>query len=152
MEHYKAGRYIEAVSAYEEAVAAKPDYAPCYVNLTLALLKRNRPDDAVRAAQQAVKLAPQAGAAHYHLGNALSAKNRWNEAVTEYVRAFELDQTQLNGLVAAGHLLMDHGLTPKALETWNLFLATAAPNHPRRAEVEGEIGRAQGGPGLISKF
>lgn len=152
MEHYKAGRYAEAVSAYEEAVAARPDYAPCYVNLTLALLKRNRPDDAVRTAQQAVRLAPRAGAAHYHLGNAFSAKGRWNEAVTEYVRAFELDGTQITGLVAAGHLLLDHGLTPKALELWKKFLKIAAPDHPRCAEVEDEIRRAEGRPGLISKF
>jgi tetratricopeptide (TPR) repeat protein len=152
MEHYKAGRYAEAQAVYEEATRAKPDYAPCWINLALVFLKRNRPDDAVRAAQQAVALAPQTGAAHYHLGNAFSAKGRWNEAVTEYSRAFELDRTQFNGLIAAGHLLMDHGLTDKALEMWGKYRIAAPPDHSRRGEVEDEIGRVGNRPSLISKF
>jgi tetratricopeptide (TPR) repeat protein len=152
MEHYKAGRWPEAIAAYEEAVTARPEFAPCWVNLAFAYNKRGKPDDAVRAAQRAVAIAPQAAAAHACLGTAQAAKGRWNEAVSEYVRAFELDKAQFGGLATAGHLCMDHGITAKAVELWTTFLATAPPEHPRRAEIEEQLKDAGGGPGLISKF
>lgn len=152
MEAYKAGRFPEAIQAYEEALAAKPDYVACWINLAVALTKRERFDDAIRAGQKAVALAPQLGPARYHLGNALAAKGRWNEAVSEYARAFDLDKGTVTGLALAGHLCMDHGLTQKALEFWRTFLATAPADHPRRAEVEAEMSQSSGGPSLISKF
>ncbi len=152
MELYKAGKYAEAVAAYEEAVALKPDYAACYVNLTLGYLKRNRPDDAVHAAQRAVALAPQAAQGHHYLGNALNAKGRWNEAVSAYVRAFELDKAQCGNLVLAGNLCMDHGLTPKAVELWKQFLVAAPADHPKRNEAEEQLQQVGGGSRLISKF
>jgi tetratricopeptide (TPR) repeat protein len=152
MEHYKAGRYPEAIEAYEEAVAARPDFAPCWLNLAYAYNKRGKPDDAVRAAQRAVAIAPQAAPAHACLASAHAGKGRWNEAVSEYVRAFELDKAQFAGLATAGHLCMDHGITAKAVELWNLYLGTAPADHPRRAEVEGQLRDAGGAPGLISKF
>jgi len=152
MEHYKAGRLAEAAAAYEEAVAARPEYAPCWLNLTYAYNKLGRPDDAVRAAQRGVALAPQVAAAHTCLAGAQVGKGRWNEAVSEYVRAFELDRSQFGGLATAGHLCMDHGITAKAVEIWTMYLSAAPADHPRRAEVEGELRSASGGPGLISKF
>lgn len=152
MEQYKAGRFAEAISAYEEAVAAKPEYAPCWINLAYALHKSARPDDAVRAALRAVALVPQVGAAHACVASVQAGKGRWNEAVSAYVRAFDLDKTQVAGLATAGHLCMDHGITAKALELWNTYLATAPADHPRRAEVEQQVREASGSPGIISKF
>ncbi len=152
MEHYKAGRYAEAIAAYEEAVAANPGYAPCWLNLAWACTKSGKPDDAIRAATRGVALAPQAAPAHGCMAAAHAAKGRWNEAVSEYVRAYELDKAQFGGLATAGHLCMDHGINAKAVELWNLYLAVAPPDHARRAEIEGEVRTATGGAGLISKF
>lgn len=152
MELYKAGKHADAIVAYEEAVALKPDYAPCYINLIFAYLKRNRPDSAVHAAQRALALAPQAGQAHYAYGNALNAKGRWNEAVTAYVRASELENSQVGALVLAGNLCMDHGLTPKAIELWKKFLSAAPAEHPKRKETEEQLQQAEHGPKLISKY
>ena len=152
MPGHKAGKHADAIVAYEEAVALKPDYAPCYVNLTFAYLKRNRPDDAVRTAQRALAVAPQAGQAHYALGHALNAKGRWNEAVTAYVRASELEKVQVGALVLAGNLCMDHGLTPKAIELWKQFLTAAPAEHPKRKEAEEQLQQAEQGPKLISKY
>lgn len=151
MERYRAGDYDGAIMAYEDATTQKPDYAPCLVNLALAYLKRNRLDDAIRAGQRASALAPQAGAARYHLANAYAAKGRWNEAVSEYVRAFELDSGQLTALLLAGNQCMDHGLSAKAIELWNRFLAAAPPDHPRRAEAEAQL-RHAAAQGPITRF
>jgi tetratricopeptide (TPR) repeat protein len=152
LEHYKAGRYAEAAEAFRAAVAAAESYPPGWVNLALALIKIGKHDDAIRAAQRAVELVPRYGGAHYQLGNAFAAKGRWNEAVHEYLRAWELDPTQLNAPVLAGHLLLDHGMSEKALDIWKRYLAAAPPDHPKRAEVEAEIARASARPPAISKF
>ncbi len=152
MEHYRAGRLNEAIEAYEAAVAQRPDYAACFLNLSLAYLKKNRGDDAVNAARRASDLAPQAGQARLHLANALSARGRWNEAVSEYVRACDLDKNQFVGLLLAANLLMDHGVDAKAIELWQKFLAAAPPDHPRRAEAEEQLKQAQSGETPFAKF
>jgi tetratricopeptide (TPR) repeat protein len=152
MEFYKSGLLPEAIAAWEGAVAQKPDFVPCHINLSLAFLKKSRPDDAIRAAQKAVDFAPHHGACHFHLGNALSAKGRWNEAVTAYARAFELDRLQLNALILAGALLLDHGLEDRALEFWKRFLAAAPADHPKRLEVQTEVAAYESRKPLIRKF
>ena len=152
MDFHKAGRYAEAVAAYEEALAGRGDYAACWVNLALAQLKRGRPDEAIRAAERAVGLAPQAGQARFQLASALSAKGRWNEAVTEYTRAADTDPAQCASFLFAGNLCMDHGLAAKAVELWKRFLSAAPADHPRRTEAEEQVRSAESGPGLISKF
>jgi len=139
LDAYKAGNLAAAIEAWEGAVAAHPGYAPGLINLSLAYVKKGRPDDAIRAAQQAVELTPKHGASRHQLGNALAAKGRWNEAVTEYLRAHELDPAQLVSLANAGVQLLDHGLEAKALETMNRFLALAPADHPRRREIEEQV-------------
>ena len=152
MDFYKQGKFAEAVQAYEEAIAQRPDYAPCYINLSLALLKRGKPDDALHAAQRALDLSPQTGAVRYHFGNALLAKGRWNEAVTEYARAWELDKGQINALFLAGTLCMDHGVTAKAIELLKSFLVAAPPDHPKRGEAEESIRVMERGTTGISRY
>ncbi len=152
MEHYRAGRYAEAIEAYEAAIAARPDFAACHLNLSMAYLKRNRLDDAIHAAEHATQLAPQAGQARYHLANALNAKGRWNEAATEFLRAVEMDKNLIAGLATAAGLLYDHGVWDKGIALWKRFLAEAPPDHPRRSEAEEQLRLAEGGNKPFSKF
>jgi tetratricopeptide (TPR) repeat protein len=153
MEAYKAGDLAGAVRAYEQAVELKPDYAPCLVNMCVALLKMGKPDTALQAALKAAQLAPKAGMCRYHLGHAYKAKNRWNEAVTEYVHAFELDNAHVAGMHFAAELCMDHGHSSKAIAYWGIFLKKAPPDHPRRKEAEEALAHAQSpGKGLISRY
>ena len=152
MEAYKGGDLAGAIEAWEAAVAANPAYAPCLVNLSLAYVKKQRPDDAIRAAQKAVELAPKHGPTRHQLGNALSSKGRWNEAVTEYLRAFELDPAQLNSLANAGIQLLDHGMEAKALEVMNRYLAAAPPDHPRRKDIEEQVAQHSKMKRTVSRF
>jgi tetratricopeptide (TPR) repeat protein len=152
MELYKSGRLPEAIEAWEAAVAQTPGFAPGYINLTLAYIKKNRPDDAIHAAEKAVSLAPHHGACHATLGNAYAAKGRWNEALTSYNRAFELDRNQLGVLVQAGFLCLDHGLESKAVEFWKRFLEAAPADHPKRAEVQADVTAYETRKPLIRKY
>jgi tetratricopeptide (TPR) repeat protein len=152
MELYKSGLLPEAIEAWEAAVAQKPDFAPGFINLCLVFLRKNRPDDAIHAAEKAVGLAPHHGTCHCHLGNAFAAKGRWNEAVTEYARAFSLDKNQLNALILAGTLCLDHGLEARAVEFWKQFLAAAPADHPKRAEVQVDVTAHEHAKPLIRKY
>ncbi len=152
MDLYKQGKYTEAVAAYEEAIAAKPDYVPCYINLSLAYNKKARLDDAIRVMNAAVERAPRNGAVRYHLGNALNNKGRWNEAVTEYVRAWDMDKAQLNAPFFAGSLLMDNGVDAKAIALLKAYLSTAPADHPRRQEAEERLKHLEGGSSLIQRY
>ena len=152
MEAYKQGKFTSAAQIYESALAIRPDYVPCLVNLSMTLIKVGRFDDAIHSAEKATELAPQAGAVKYHLGNALNAKGRWNEAVTAYVRAFELEKAQVSGLFLAGSLCLDHGLASKAMELWEKFLETAPADHPRRKETEEQVQFIRNKPKTIKRF
>jgi len=153
MEAYKAGDLAGAIRAYEQAIVLKPDYPPCLINMSVALLKQGKAQPALDAALTAARLAPKTGACHYHLGNAYRANGRWNEAVTEYMQAFELDNNQLTGLHYAAEMCMDHGLSAKAIAYWSVFLKKAPPDHPRRKEAEGALAQAKTpGKGLISRY
>lgn len=152
MEAYKAGRYPEAIEAYEQAIAAKPDYVPCYMNLSLAYAKKGRPDDAIRVSQKAVELAPANGSVRYGLGGAFNAKGLWNEAVSAFTKAYELDKTQVNALYMAGCQCMDHAIDAKAKEFLKTFLASAPADNPRRKDAEERMQILEGSSSRISKF
>src|SRR5688572_20027386 len=47
LEAYKAGDLARAIEAWEAAVAAHPGHAPGLINLSLAYVKKGRPDDAI---------------------------------------------------------------------------------------------------------
>jgi len=152
MDFYKLGKFPEAIEAYEAAIAARSDFVPCYMNLSLAYAKKGRPDDAIRVSQKAMELAPSNGAVRYGLGGAFNAKGLWNEAVTAYVKAFELDKTQINSLYMAGCQCMDHGIDAKAKEFLKNFLDIAPADNPRRTDAQERMQVLGGSSSLISKF
>ena len=152
MDFYKQGKFAEAIEAYEAAIALKPDHVPSYINLTLAYLKKSRPDDALRVAVKAAELAPANGAVRNNLGNAQNAKGRWNEAATAYSRAWDIDKSQLNAIFMAGALCMDNGVDAKAIGFLKDYLAAAPAEHPRRKEAEERLATLEGGSSLIQRY
>ena len=152
MDFYRAGKYPEAIEAYEAARALKPDHVPTLMNLSLAYVKKGRPDDAIRVSQKAVELAPSNGAVRYNLGAAFNAKGLWNEAVSAYTKAWELDKSQVNALFMAGSQCMDHAVDAKAKEFLKNFLAVAPADNPRRKEAEERLQILEGGSSLISRY
>ncbi len=87
MEH---GTARDAVSFYEQAIAAKRDFAEAHYNLGNALMQLGRTVAAVEAYRRAAKLRPGFAPAHNNLGNALQTLERWNEAADAYRRAATL--------------------------------------------------------------
>jgi tetratricopeptide (TPR) repeat protein len=84
------GAVADAVSFYEQAVAAKRDFAEAHYNLGNALMQLGRTTTAVEAYRRAAKLRPGFVPIHNNLGNALQALERWNDAADAYRRAATL--------------------------------------------------------------
>jgi Flp pilus assembly protein TadD len=83
-------RLPEAITAYRNAIAIKPDFFEAQNNLGIALRDFGQLDQAIAAHQSAVALEPQNPRAWNNLGVALSAKEEPTDAILAYRRAIEL--------------------------------------------------------------
>ena len=57
-EHYRAGRYQEAVTAARASLAANPNSAEAYNNLAVSYMGLRQIDDAIQASQEAIRIRP----------------------------------------------------------------------------------------------
>jgi TonB family protein len=85
--HFDAGRYDDAIAAYQQAINLYPRYAEAYLNLGDALKELKRYDEAVNAYQEAIKLNPNNGDAYNGLSDTYEALGRRSEAADAQRRA-----------------------------------------------------------------
>jgi tetratricopeptide (TPR) repeat protein/tRNA A-37 threonylcarbamoyl transferase component Bud32 len=90
-EHYRAGRYEDAIVAYEAATRENPAHAGSFAGLGASYLAAGRQRDAVSAYQEAVRLAPTHSGFHAALGRAYRAAGRDDLAIESYEDAVRLD-------------------------------------------------------------
>lgn len=97
-----AGRNDEAISAYQQAVAAKPDSAGYYNNLGNVLARAGKVDDAKAAYTKSAELdPPNAATAWRNFGISLYNAGRLKEAVEPLKKSTDID--------------------PKSAQTWYLL-------------------------------
>ncbi|KAK9060432.1 hypothetical protein SSX86_021136 [Deinandra increscens subsp. villosa] len=70
-EHYKKGRFLEALNYYDRAISASPGNASLHCNRSAALMCLNRLNDAVKECEEAIKLDSGYLRAHNRLGSFL---------------------------------------------------------------------------------
>ena len=85
-----AGRADEAIAAYQQAIALRPDLVAAYVNLGTVHATRAQWDEAVASFRQAVALAPDIRVLHYNYINALEIACLWDEGLAAAQRATQL--------------------------------------------------------------
>jgi predicted O-linked N-acetylglucosamine transferase (SPINDLY family) len=90
---WEIGLPFDAVAAWQQAVALKPDDAKAQNNLGAALCDLGALADAETAVREALALRPQYPEAHFSLGNVLKGRGNIEEAITAYRRALTLDPT-----------------------------------------------------------
>lgn len=98
---WKAGRDIDAVAAFEAALAQKPDHVKSLVNLARVQLELDRPEAALASVEMAIELAPASPDARRVLGRVYHSLGRLDEATATYRQALELngdDAWALNNL------------------------------------------------------
>jgi tetratricopeptide (TPR) repeat protein len=90
-QHYKAGRYNEAIEAFKEAVRLRPNFAKAYNNLGSAYNSIGKYDEAIAALKQAIRLNPNIGLAYNNLGFAYMKKGKRDESVRLFKKAILLN-------------------------------------------------------------
>ena len=102
-----AGRNDEAINAYQQAVAAKPDNAGYYNNLGNVLARAGKIDEAKAAYSKSAELDPaQAGLAWRNFGISLYQVGRMTEAVEPLQKATTIDPKNPQGWYLLGACLV----------------------------------------------
>lgn len=97
-EHFKNGRYVEAMDFYSKAIDAEPlrkETAPCFGNRSFAACKLEQYGQALGDSNQAIQLDPLYIKAYYRRAAAYMALNKHKMALEDFKRVAEL-QKQLN--------------------------------------------------------
>jgi tetratricopeptide (TPR) repeat protein len=102
-----AGRNDEAINAYQQAVAAKPDNAGYYNNLGNVLARAGKIDDAKAAYTKSAELdPPNAAMAWRNFGISLYQAGRMQEAVEPLQKATTVDPKNAQGWYLLGACLV----------------------------------------------
>jgi len=98
-----AGRNEEAINAYQQAIAAKPDHAGYYNNLGNLLARIGKIDDAKAAYTKSAELDPaNAALAWRNFGISLYQAQRMTEAIEPLQKATQLDPKNAQGWYLLG--------------------------------------------------
>lgn len=93
-EHYKAGRYKEAVAELREAVRLSPDWDDPHYVLALALTELGQLKEAIEEYQRVIEVAIKDDPkllAYYNMGNAYADLGEYQNAIESYRQAIKLD-------------------------------------------------------------
>ncbi|MBN1788375.1 MAG: tetratricopeptide repeat protein [Sedimentisphaerales bacterium] len=86
-----AGRFAQAVEAYQKCLKAEPNDIKLLNNIGVALSLNGKTDQAVENFNKALKIDPDFAACHANLGYALQAQGKKAEAMKHFERAFQID-------------------------------------------------------------
>ena len=126
--HHRAGRFIEAITRYNQILSLKPDLPEIYNNLGHALAAVGRPEAAILAFQCAVELKPDNPEAFCNWGLALAELGLVDEAETKYRRAIALNSGFAGAYNNFGLLLKRSGRFTEARETLEHAIRLAPRN------------------------
>lgn len=85
------GRFPEAISCFQRALALHPDFPEAHNDLGVALASSGHTAEAVEEYQRAIALRPGYANAHCNLGNALLTLGHASDAVPHYLEALRLN-------------------------------------------------------------
>ena len=80
----EAGRFGEALPAFERAIALKPDYAEAHNGRGIALANSQRSGEAISSFDKAIALKPDYAEAYNNYGLVLQDLNRFDEALAQF--------------------------------------------------------------------
>ncbi len=130
------GRYEEAVTSHDRAVAINPDDYQAWSNRGNALSNLGRYEEAVTSHDRAIAINPDDYLAWDNRGNALSNLGRYEEAVTSHNRAIAINPDYYQAWDNRGIVLHCLGRCEEALTSHDQAIAIK-PDHYRAWDNRG---------------
>jgi tetratricopeptide (TPR) repeat protein len=110
-----AGRYEDALTAWEWAVRSNPDDANAHLGRGAMLAELGRYEEAVSALGRAIELDPSDAMAHYNRGWVLMKLGRYEQALRAFDEAIRLEPTNAMAHDVRGWALIELGRYEQAL-------------------------------------
>jgi tetratricopeptide (TPR) repeat protein len=119
----ESARFDEALTAFERAIALRPDYAEAHNGRGIALANLQRSGEAMTSFDKAIALKPDYAEAHNNSGLVLQDHKRFEEALARFDKAIALkpDDTRIHK--NRGAVLQDLKQPEEALESYDRALA-----------------------------
>jgi len=124
-----AGKLEEAIAAFDQAVAIKPDDHDTLYNKGIALGKLERYVEAIAAYDQALAIKPDYHNAFYNKGNALCYLGRYEEAIAAFDQALAIKPDDQDALNNKGNALGNLGRYEEAIAAFDQALAIKPDYH-----------------------
>ena len=116
------GQAPEAVAAFEQAIAIKPDHAKAHQNMALALIDMGQNDRAETALHKAIAIDPAYSRASCHLARLLRARLRHSEAAKVLQAALRADPESDDVLAELGNTLDILRLLVRSEAVWRRLI------------------------------
>jgi tetratricopeptide (TPR) repeat protein len=126
---FNQGRYEEAITAYDAALAIKPDKHEALYNKGVVLSNLGRYEEAITAYDAALAIKPDKHEALYNKGVVLSNLGRYEEAITAYDAALAIKPDKHEALYNKGVVLSNLGRYEEAITAYDAALAIKPDKH-----------------------
>jgi len=117
-----AGKYEEALEAYDKVLEVDPNNAKEWYNKGYCLSELGRYEEALEAYDKSLELDPKLKIAWDNKGGILSYLNRYDEAIDAYNKALEVDTNYSDAWYNKGWALHGLGRYEEALEAYDKTL------------------------------
>lgn len=145
--HYEAGRWEEAIAAYQKAIELDPNYQAAYANLGVTYYQQQQFDLAASQYEKALELNPKDGEVAYNLGvlylqQALSQGEQadldlLNQAISQLQLASEMSPELAEPYFSLGVAHFALNQPAEAIQAFDTFLSLDTAQDPQaRQEAE----------------
>ena len=138
-ENYLMRSYEDAITAYNEAIRLRPDFANAYVNRGLAKEKLGQHESAIMDYSSAIKIDPALAGAYNNRGSAQRKLGQHFLALEDLSTAIQIEPRYVKAYVNRGNAKNSLGHPNEALEDFNTALAL----DPNSAEAYNNRGVAK---------
>jgi tetratricopeptide (TPR) repeat protein len=125
---FEAKRYVEAVSEFRKAVAAKPNSVTARINLGAALTETGDAKGAVEQFEEALRIDPSKANAHYNLAVILAGQNNHEQAIPHLRSALSTEPNDVNARFLLAQQLKQSGNLDEALAEYSRVVQAAPAN------------------------
>jgi predicted O-linked N-acetylglucosamine transferase (SPINDLY family) len=128
-------QFDDAVAAYREAIALRPEDAESHFGLGNALREKGHMDQALAAYQRAVAIHPNLPEGHNNIGNAFYEMGRLDEAVAAFGRAITIRPDYPEAFSNLGNTLRDKCELDDALAAYRQAIALKPDFHEAHSNL-----------------